>query len=77
MRNRKNNTIPSVGEEYENMDARSIARVRILDVVRTVAGGHACVQNVVTDRKGRISVYSFYNEDACLSSGYRRVSVPQ
>lgn len=74
MRNRKNNITPEVGEEYENMDARTSARVRILSVV---AGSYACVQNVVTNRKGRISVYSFYSEAASLSSGYRRVSVPQ
>jgi hypothetical protein len=74
MRNKKNTILPTVGEEYENMDARSIARVRILSIA---AGSYACVRNVVTNRNGRISVYSFYNEEARLSSGYRRVSVPQ
>lgn len=71
MRNKKNSVVPVVGEVYENMDKRSFARVRILDVV---TGSYACVQNVGSNRKGRIAVCSFYNEDANLSSGYRRVA---
>ena len=73
MRNRKNGNIPAVGEVYENMDKRAgAAQIRILDVV---SNRYACVQNVLTNRNGRISVHSFYNESATLSSGYRRVAV--